>query len=163
MYALWPKLLYCIASDVLKYPIHSVLYSLWFDIIYPWRAANINFIIVPSTLLLFNMCLFLSLVRQVQGNCAQDLFMQVARSIFADGISWGRVVALFHLAYRLILKVTIQLYYINSTTTIIVKLVSRYRNHSLKQFQKTAAEVNSILMGRCWTRELNKRASCKQL
>ncbi|XP_068566833.1 apoptosis regulator BAX isoform X1 [Cebidichthys violaceus] len=46
------------------------------------------------------------LINQVQGNCAQDIFMKVARSIFADGINWGRVVALFHLAYRLIYKVT---------------------------------------------------------
>lgn len=44
------------------------------------------------------------LINQVQGNCAQDVFMTVARSIFADGINWGRVVALFHLAYRLIYK-----------------------------------------------------------
>lgn len=44
-------------------------------------------------------------MNQVQGNCAQEVFMQVARSIFSDGINWGRVVALFHLAYRLILKV----------------------------------------------------------
>lgn len=32
--------------------------------------------------------------------------MTVATRIFADGITWGRVVALFHLAYRLIHKVT---------------------------------------------------------
>ncbi|XP_059212973.1 apoptosis regulator BAX-like [Centropristis striata] len=44
------------------------------------------------------------LINQVPGNCAQDIFMKVARSIFADGINWGRVVALFHLAYRLIRK-----------------------------------------------------------
>ncbi|XP_068429125.1 apoptosis regulator BAX [Clinocottus analis] len=44
------------------------------------------------------------LINQVQDNCAQDIFMQVARNIFADGINWGRVVALFHLAYRLIYK-----------------------------------------------------------
>lgn len=44
------------------------------------------------------------LINQVQANCAQDIFMKVARSIFADGINWGRVVALFHLAYRLIHK-----------------------------------------------------------
>lgn len=44
------------------------------------------------------------LINQVPGNCAQDIFMKVARSIFADGINWGRVVALFHLAYRLIYK-----------------------------------------------------------
>ncbi|XP_019935804.1 apoptosis regulator BAX [Paralichthys olivaceus] len=44
------------------------------------------------------------LINQVQGNCAQDVFMKVARSIFVDGINWGRVVALFHLAYRLIHK-----------------------------------------------------------
>ncbi|XP_029353976.1 apoptosis regulator BAX isoform X1 [Echeneis naucrates] len=47
---------------------------------------------------------FQRLINQVQGNCAQDIFMQVARSIFTDGINWGRVVALFHLAYRLIHK-----------------------------------------------------------
>ncbi|XP_054626966.1 apoptosis regulator BAX [Dunckerocampus dactyliophorus] len=44
------------------------------------------------------------LINQVQGNCAKDIFMKVARNIFADGINWGRVVALFHLAYRLIYK-----------------------------------------------------------
>ncbi|XP_048042143.1 apoptosis regulator BAX isoform X1 [Megalobrama amblycephala] len=42
------------------------------------------------------------LISTVQANCAQDVFMTVARSIFEDGINWGRVVALFHLAYRLI-------------------------------------------------------------
>ncbi|CAK6961968.1 apoptosis regulator BAX [Scomber scombrus] len=42
------------------------------------------------------------LINQVPGNCAQDIFMKVARSIFVDGINWGRVVALFHLAYKLI-------------------------------------------------------------
>ncbi|XP_029904412.1 apoptosis regulator BAX [Myripristis murdjan] len=44
------------------------------------------------------------LISQVPNNCAQDVFMTVARSIFTDGINWGRVVALFHLAYRLIYK-----------------------------------------------------------
>lgn len=44
------------------------------------------------------------LINQVQGNCAQDIFMKVVRTIFADGINWGRVVALFHLAYRLIYR-----------------------------------------------------------
>lgn len=46
-----------------------------------------------------------SLISTVQANCAQDVFMTVARSIFEDGINWGRVVALFHLAYRLIYQV----------------------------------------------------------
>ncbi|XP_031179674.1 apoptosis regulator BAX [Sander lucioperca] len=44
------------------------------------------------------------LINQVQDDCARNIFMKVARKIFADGINWGRVVALFHLAYRLILK-----------------------------------------------------------
>ncbi|KAM6942720.1 apoptosis regulator BAX [Xenentodon cancila] len=44
------------------------------------------------------------LINQVGSNCAQDVFMTVARNIFVDGINWGRVVALFHLAYRLIYK-----------------------------------------------------------
>ncbi|KAM4593548.1 apoptosis regulator BAX [Odontesthes bonariensis] len=47
---------------------------------------------------------FQRLINQVQGNCAKDIFMKVARSIFTDGINWGRVVALFHLAYRLIYR-----------------------------------------------------------
>ncbi|XP_067304380.1 apoptosis regulator BAX [Pseudorasbora parva] len=42
------------------------------------------------------------LISTVQANCAQDVFMTVARSIFEDGINWGRVVALYHLAYRII-------------------------------------------------------------
>uniref|UniRef100_A0A3B3U8V3 Zgc:153993 n=1 Tax=Poecilia latipinna TaxID=48699 RepID=A0A3B3U8V3_9TELE len=47
---------------------------------------------------------FQRLINQVQGNCAKEVFMMVARSIFIDGINWGRVVALFHLAYRLIYR-----------------------------------------------------------
>ncbi|XP_016140019.1 apoptosis regulator BAX [Sinocyclocheilus grahami] len=48
------------------------------------------------------------LIGTVQANCAQDVFMTVARSIFEDGINWGRVVALFHLAYRLIYQALTQ-------------------------------------------------------
>ncbi|XP_068177255.1 apoptosis regulator BAX [Antennarius striatus] len=44
------------------------------------------------------------LINQVQANCAKDIFMKVVRNIFDDGINWGRVVALFHLAYRLIYR-----------------------------------------------------------
>uniref|UniRef100_A0A3Q2PXW9 Bcl-2 Bcl-2 homology region 1-3 domain-containing protein n=1 Tax=Fundulus heteroclitus TaxID=8078 RepID=A0A3Q2PXW9_FUNHE len=44
------------------------------------------------------------MINQVQANCAKEVFMMVARSIFIDGINWGRVVALFHLAYRLIYR-----------------------------------------------------------
>ncbi|XP_004066850.3 apoptosis regulator BAX [Oryzias latipes] len=44
------------------------------------------------------------LINQASGSGAQDIFMEVARSIFADGINWGRVVALFHLAYKFIYK-----------------------------------------------------------
>uniref|UniRef100_A0A8C1P637 Zgc:153993 n=1 Tax=Cyprinus carpio TaxID=7962 RepID=A0A8C1P637_CYPCA len=48
------------------------------------------------------------LISTVQSNCAQDVFMTVARSIFEDGINWGRIVALFHLAYRLIYQALTQ-------------------------------------------------------
>ncbi|XP_016392348.1 apoptosis regulator BAX-like isoform X2 [Sinocyclocheilus rhinocerous] len=48
------------------------------------------------------------LISTVQANCAQDVFMTVARSIFEDGINWGRVMALFHLAYRLIYQALTQ-------------------------------------------------------
>ncbi|KAJ0002341.1 hypothetical protein NQD34_002137 [Periophthalmus magnuspinnatus] len=44
------------------------------------------------------------LINQVERDCVQDIFMTVARSIFADGINWGRIVALFHLAYKLIYR-----------------------------------------------------------
>ncbi|KAM4521362.1 apoptosis regulator BAX [Fundulus diaphanus] len=47
---------------------------------------------------------FQRLINQVQANCAKEVFMMVARSIFIDGINWGRVVALFHLAFRLIYR-----------------------------------------------------------
>lgn len=48
------------------------------------------------------------LISTVQANCAQDVFITVVRSIFEDGINWGRVVALFHLAYRLIYQALTQ-------------------------------------------------------
>nr|XP_046201087.1 apoptosis regulator BAX-like isoform X4 [Oncorhynchus gorbuscha] len=48
------------------------------------------------------------LINRVQVNCAQDVFFSVAREIFADGINWGRVVSLFHLAYKLIYKALTQ-------------------------------------------------------
>ncbi|XP_051504117.1 apoptosis regulator BAX-like [Myxocyprinus asiaticus] len=48
------------------------------------------------------------LISTVEANCAQDVFMTVARSIFEDGINWGRVMSLFHLAYKLIFKALIQ-------------------------------------------------------
>ncbi|KAI5608582.1 hypothetical protein C0J50_6721 [Silurus asotus] len=48
------------------------------------------------------------LINTVQANCAQEVFMTVAKSIFSDGINWGRVVALFHLAYQLIYKALTQ-------------------------------------------------------
>jgi len=36
----------------------------------------------------------------------QDVFMKVAREIFSDGkFNWGRVVALFYFACRLVIKV----------------------------------------------------------
>ncbi|XP_051996892.1 apoptosis regulator BAX-like isoform X2 [Xyrauchen texanus] len=44
------------------------------------------------------------LISTVEANCAQDVFMSVARSIFEDGINWGRVMSLFHLAFKLIFK-----------------------------------------------------------
>ncbi|TRY96086.1 hypothetical protein DNTS_017242 [Danionella cerebrum] len=59
------------------------------------------------------------LVSAVQANCAQDVFMSVARSIFEDGINWGRVVALFQLAYRLIYQALTQ-----NHTEIIKRVIS---------------------------------------
>ncbi|XP_059927291.1 apoptosis regulator BAX [Gadus macrocephalus] len=47
---------------------------------------------------------FENLISQVQGNCVQDVFMKVAKSIFNDGITWGRVTCLFYLAYKFIYK-----------------------------------------------------------
>ncbi|XP_038825579.1 apoptosis regulator BAX isoform X2 [Salvelinus namaycush] len=59
------------------------------------------------------------LISTVQVNCAQDVFFSVAREIFADGINWGRVVSLFHLAYKLIYK------------EAVVSTVSHWRTVSL--------------------------------
>ncbi|XP_056464157.1 apoptosis regulator BAX-like [Gadus chalcogrammus] len=47
---------------------------------------------------------FENLISQVQGNCVQDVLMKVAKSIFNDGITWGRVTCLFYLAYKFIYK-----------------------------------------------------------
>ncbi|XP_030622517.1 apoptosis regulator BAX [Chanos chanos] len=62
---------------------------------------------------------FQHLINTVQANCAQDVFFTVASSIFEDGINWGRVVALFHLAYRLIYKALTQ-----NHLEIIKKIIS---------------------------------------
>lgn len=63
-----------------------------------------------------------SLISTVQANCAQDVFMTVARSIFEDGINWGRVVALFHLAYRIIyqVKLSFHLFFLNIIGAFII-------------------------------------------
>ncbi|XP_061563689.1 apoptosis regulator BAX-like [Cololabis saira] len=42
------------------------------------------------------------LISQVGSNGAQDIFVEVAKNIFVKEINWGRVVVLFHLAYKLI-------------------------------------------------------------
>ncbi len=65
-----------------------------------------------------------SLISTVQANCAQDVFMTVARSIFEDGINWGRVVALFHLAYRLIyqVKLSFHLFFLNIIGAFIINI-----------------------------------------
>ncbi|KAM9366501.1 apoptosis regulator BAX [Symphorus nematophorus] len=68
------------------------------------------------------------LINQVQSNCAQDIFMQVARSIFADGINWGRVVALFHLAYRLIYK-ALTTNHLENIRTVISWVLQVIREH----------------------------------
>ncbi|KAK2853405.1 hypothetical protein Q5P01_006066 [Channa striata] len=44
------------------------------------------------------------LINQVQADCAYEVFMKVVRRLFAEGINFGRIVALFHLAYKLIYK-----------------------------------------------------------
>uniref|UniRef100_A0A3Q3FPB4 Bcl-2 Bcl-2 homology region 1-3 domain-containing protein n=1 Tax=Labrus bergylta TaxID=56723 RepID=A0A3Q3FPB4_9LABR len=66
------------------------------------RLAGVEEQVVVSTPVFS--CCHVRLINQVPGNCARGIFMKVARNIFADGIHWGRVVALFHLAYRLIYK-----------------------------------------------------------
>ncbi|XP_036390829.1 apoptosis regulator BAX [Megalops cyprinoides] len=48
------------------------------------------------------------LIDNVEFDSAQDLFFTVAKQIFSDGINWGRVVALFHFAYKLIYKALTQ-------------------------------------------------------
>ncbi|KAL1007052.1 hypothetical protein UPYG_G00081270 [Umbra pygmaea] len=45
-----------------------------------------------------------NLLSSVHPDCAQEVFFSVAKEIFQDGVNWGRVVALFHLAYTLIYR-----------------------------------------------------------
>ncbi len=57
--------------------------------------------------------------------------MTVARSIFEDGINWGRVVALFHLAYRLIyqVKLSFHLFFLNIIEAFIINFfIFKYFN-----------------------------------
>ncbi|KAI4903703.1 hypothetical protein NFI96_008236 [Prochilodus magdalenae] len=68
------------------------------------------------------------LISTVEANCAQDVFMTVARSIFTDGINWGRIVALFHLAYQLIYKALTQNHF-EIIGTIISWLLQFIREH----------------------------------
>ncbi|XP_073512109.1 apoptosis regulator BAX [Phyllobates terribilis] len=45
------------------------------------------------------------MIEQVQGNPPKEVFLQVATEMFADGnFNWGRVVALFYFACKLVLK-----------------------------------------------------------
>ncbi|XP_028648438.1 apoptosis regulator BAX [Erpetoichthys calabaricus] len=44
------------------------------------------------------------LIDHIEFSSAQEVFNIVAKRIFEDGINWGRVVALFHFAYKLICK-----------------------------------------------------------
>ncbi|XP_017565278.1 apoptosis regulator BAX [Pygocentrus nattereri] len=71
---------------------------------------------------------FQHLISTVEANCAQDVFMTVARSIFADGINWGRIVALFHLAYQLIYRALTQNHY-EIIKTIISWVLQFIREH----------------------------------
>ncbi|XP_059202030.1 apoptosis regulator BAX-like [Centropristis striata] len=48
------------------------------------------------------------LINQVPDNCSLDIFMKVARTVFADGINWAQVACLFHLAYELICQALIK-------------------------------------------------------
>ncbi|XP_072516189.1 apoptosis regulator BAX [Salminus brasiliensis] len=68
------------------------------------------------------------LLNTVEANCAQDVFMTVARSIFTDGINWGRIVALFHLAYQLIYKALTQNHF-EIIKTIISWVLQFIREH----------------------------------
>ncbi|KAJ8349348.1 hypothetical protein SKAU_G00244780 [Synaphobranchus kaupii] len=44
------------------------------------------------------------LIDNVDLDSVQDVFFSVARNIFSSDVNWGRVVAFFHFAYRLIYK-----------------------------------------------------------
>ncbi|XP_042343274.1 apoptosis regulator BAX-like [Plectropomus leopardus] len=44
------------------------------------------------------------LIKRVPDKCSEDIFMKTAKNIFADGINWGRVLALFQMAYIFIAK-----------------------------------------------------------
>ncbi|KAL7866507.1 hypothetical protein AOLI_G00143210 [Acnodon oligacanthus] len=71
---------------------------------------------------------FQHLISTVEANCAQDVFMTVARSIFADGINLGRIVALFHLAYQLIYRALTQ-NHLEIIKTIISWVLQFIREH----------------------------------
>ncbi|KAG9334535.1 hypothetical protein JZ751_007534 [Albula glossodonta] len=60
----------------------------------------------------------LDLISTIELDSVQDVFFTVAKKIFAEGVNWGRVVALFHFAYKLIYKALTQ-----SHTEVIRRII----------------------------------------
>ncbi|KAF7703313.1 apoptosis regulator BAX [Silurus meridionalis] len=86
------------------------------------------------------------LINTVQANCAQEVFMTVAKSIFSDGINWGRVVALFHLAYQLIYKALTQNHFeiIKNIISWVLQFIREHISAWIRQQGGWAGVMHSV-------------------
>ncbi|XP_066503706.1 apoptosis regulator BAX isoform X2 [Hoplias malabaricus] len=75
------------------------------------------------------------LISTVEANYAQEVFMTVAKSLFTDGINWGRVVALFHLAYKLIYRALTQNHFeiIKMTMSWVLQFIREHISPWIRQ------------------------------
>ena len=60
------------------------------------------------------MYLCFSLISQISPDAPKQTFMNVAKEIFSDGVyNWGRIVALFYFAYKMVVKVYVIIIHYN--------------------------------------------------
>ncbi|BFZ16274.1 hypothetical protein BsWGS_19313 [Bradybaena similaris] len=70
---------------------------------------------------------FAELVSRVPADAEQQTLMNVAGSIFQDGVfNWGRVVALFYFAYKICLRAVNRIELIRNIINSIVVFMNRY-------------------------------------
>ncbi|XP_013403489.1 apoptosis regulator BAX [Lingula anatina] len=65
-------------------------------------------------------------ISRIPQDCPRDSFMRVARTIFQDGINWGRIVALFYFAYKLAARAVDKLSFIKRIIEWVVEFIKDF-------------------------------------